>query len=417
MCRMNAPLAHPQASPSTTPLSRPRARRVITLRRLIFWLFGGFVINVGVAITIAGCVDPTTGFVSSASATDVEDHWNVTRFDRPGVTLIVSESETGSARSWSSRQVLGPPNTPQPGDVGTAWASSTTDGQVEWLELTYATAVVPRSVKVYESYNPGALFKVVAYRQSDGAPVTAWEGKDPTPVTATIAVGVSEVPLAADFPVQKVRIYLDSAKVPGWNEIDAVGLVDRNGDVQWAAHCKASSVYGQTAPPATEEAWAAPRKLLPTYGDLRDPSLDGTTHVMAGYGWPMISMWESAVAPPGSTPLGITPVTSSYPPVTITSSLPMSTYTPVTPPPSPAVLPTKLGVPHHAAWPGITVNTLVFAPLVALLHFLVVVPRRFITEVARVRRGACIRCGYDLGYDFRAGCPECGWRREANTPV
>jgi hypothetical protein len=39
------------------------------------------------------------------------------------------------------------------------------------------------------------------------------------------------------------------------------------------------------------------------------------------------------------------------------------------------------------------------------------VPRRFLVEVSRLRRGCCVVCGYDVGYDFFAGCPECGWKR------
>ena len=31
----------------------------------------------------------------------------------------------------------------------------------------------------------------------------------------------------------------------------------------------------------------------------------------------------------------------------------------------------------------------------------------------RRRRGACLQCGYDLRGELDAGCPECGWRREA----
>ena len=31
----------------------------------------------------------------------------------------------------------------------------------------------------------------------------------------------------------------------------------------------------------------------------------------------------------------------------------------------------------------------------------------------RRRRGRCIKCGYDLRGNLSQGCPECGWRREA----
>jgi quinoprotein glucose dehydrogenase len=44
------------------------------------------------------------------------------------------------------------------------------------------------------------------------------------------------------------------------------------------------------------------------------------------------------------------------------------------------------------------------------------IPRRFVRDLARLRRGACIACGYDLNYDFPKGCPECGWRRGATDP-
>ena len=56
----------------------------------------------------------------------------------------------------------------------------------------------------------------------------------------------------------------------------------------------------------------------------------------------------------------------------------------------------------------------------AVLALLILWPRRFIIEVSRMRRGCCVACGYDLGYDFLRGCPECGWRRsngtDADTP-
>jgi hypothetical protein len=71
-------------------------------------------------------------------------------------------------------------------------------------------------------------------------------------------------------------------------------------------------------------------------------------------------------------------------------------------------------VPLRPIWSGLAVNTLFYAAIWAGIYAALVVPRRFVREVARFRRGACIACGYDLGYDFIHGCPECGWRRDAN---
>ena len=123
----------------------------------------------------------------------------------------------------------------------TAWASATQDGQDEWLELEYAEAVEPVAIIVHETYNPGALYKVTAYTET-GMEGELWEGKDPTPVGA--GRGISQVKVRPRFKTKRIRIHLKSTKVPGWNEIDAVGIKDTKGKIHWAVKAKASSTYG-----------------------------------------------------------------------------------------------------------------------------------------------------------------------------
>jgi hypothetical protein len=69
-------------------------------------------------------------------------------------------------------------------------------------------------------------------------------------------------------------------------------------------------------------------------------------------------------------------------------------------------------MPLRPIWRGLLVNVAVYSTAWWLLWLAVTAPRRFIRQVSRFRSGCCIECGYDLGYDFMAGCPECGWRRE-----
>jgi hypothetical protein len=47
-------------------------------------------------------------------------------------------SPVRSKRSGGPEQATGPPDTPRAGDISTAWASQTADGQDEWLRLHYA---------------------------------------------------------------------------------------------------------------------------------------------------------------------------------------------------------------------------------------------------------------------------------------
>lgn len=142
--------------------------------------------------------------------------------------------------NWSPEQATGPPDTPGAGDIVTAWASATPDGQDEWLLLEYTEPVVPTAVLVHETFNPGALVRVTAFRL-DGQEVEVWQGRDPTPVGA--GRGVSEIKFKAGFKINRVRIHLASTRVPGWNEIDAVGLRDTEGKVHWARTAEASSTF------------------------------------------------------------------------------------------------------------------------------------------------------------------------------
>ncbi len=83
-------------------------------------------------------------------------------------------------RNWGPEQATGEPDTTMAGDIVTAWASASQDGQEEWLMLEYGEFVAPTAVLVHETFNPGALYRVTAFRP-DGEEVELWKGADPTP--------------------------------------------------------------------------------------------------------------------------------------------------------------------------------------------------------------------------------------------
>jgi hypothetical protein len=146
-------------------------------------------------------------------------------------------------RNWGPEQATGAPDTwPQQGDIVTAWASKTPDGQQEWLLLEYARPVVPSEVHIYETFNPGAVVRVTAFTLG-GEEVEAWKGQDPT--AAGSGKGISKIRLKVKFKTNRIKVYLDSPAVQGWNEIDAVGLVDQKGKNQWATAAEASSTFAQ----------------------------------------------------------------------------------------------------------------------------------------------------------------------------
>ena len=71
---------------------------------------------------------------------------------------------------------------------------------------------------------------------------------------------------AGNVRAQSVKVYLDTARVPGWNEIDAVQIIGRDGSKQWATTSRASSSY-----PDRES--LGPRATGSPNGPLSSPTL------------------------------------------------------------------------------------------------------------------------------------------------
>jgi hypothetical protein len=149
-------------------------------------------------------------------------------------------------RSWGPEQIEGEPDTQGFGDITTAWASGSQDDQVEWLELGYGEAVVPEEIHVYETYNPGALSAIVGITE-DGRNVQLWRGRDPTQPGS--GGGISKIRVRERAAVNRLRLTIQSDHVPGWNEIDAVGIVDADGRTHWAVAAAASSTYASGKEP------------------------------------------------------------------------------------------------------------------------------------------------------------------------
>jgi hypothetical protein len=140
--------------------------------------------------------------------------------------------------SWNAVQITGPPDTPLAGDLVTAWASKQPDMGEVWIELEYAQAVTPDAVRVHETYNPGAIARVLAQRP-DGSWALLWEGT----ATASPAPTWFEPRLeTVRFSTTRIRLIVDTSRVEGWNEIDAVELIG-DGRRQWAIGAQAASNY------------------------------------------------------------------------------------------------------------------------------------------------------------------------------
>lgn len=159
----------------------------------------------------------------------------------PSASRATSEGITAQ-RHWGPEQALGEPNTSQAGDIITAWASATADGANEWLSMGFGSGYVPKEIHVYETYNPGALSKVIGIT-AQGEEHVLWEGADPTPVGSGMGKSIIRVNNERNQAFERIKLYIDSRRVAGWNEIDAVALLDPEGATHWATSAEASSSY------------------------------------------------------------------------------------------------------------------------------------------------------------------------------
>ena len=116
--------------------------------------------------------------------------------------------------SWAASQATG-------GPTRKAWAPQSKDGATEWLELTYAQAVNPTGIDIWEFNGPGFVTKVEGFDQKKNGWTKLWDGVDPT----NHAPRAFSPPLAkTSLSTNRIRLTVNTA-VPEWNEIGAVALV------------------------------------------------------------------------------------------------------------------------------------------------------------------------------------------------
>src|SRR5205814_2836329 len=66
-----------------------------------------------------------------------------------------------SADDWSAMRALGPPDVfPKSGDLPNAWASLLPDAPTEFIEVAFDKPQRASAVKVYETFNPGAISRI-----------------------------------------------------------------------------------------------------------------------------------------------------------------------------------------------------------------------------------------------------------------
>lgn len=150
--------------------------------------------------------------------------WNVTApvLQESGITwaseLVAFSSQYSTSASGAHRALGAPDVFPRHADSPAAWAPAERDAGLEFVDLRFAPTRAS-AVVIVETMNPGALARVEDI--SAGRPaVVLWEGTSAFHESARVLT----VELAEPRTIDAVRVVLDTRRVAGWNELDAVGL-------------------------------------------------------------------------------------------------------------------------------------------------------------------------------------------------
>jgi hypothetical protein len=136
---------------------------------------------------------------------------------------VINYSSQYASVAWSASQATGSVNTyPLYGDITTAWATATSDASREYISLGYSNPQPVSQILVYETYNCGAVDTIYLRNANTNTwnIVYTTTAASLSPVSRVLNVIIP----TTSYPVNGVRLALNSGAVPGWNEIDAVQI-------------------------------------------------------------------------------------------------------------------------------------------------------------------------------------------------
>jgi outer membrane protein OmpA-like peptidoglycan-associated protein len=132
---------------------------------------------------------------------------------------------TNQGPQYRAIQVLGSPNkTPQIGQTVCAWSSSGADTYAEeFIKVGFENPMKIKQICIAENFNPGAVVRVLAYDSTDTEYLIHENKEDgPTEKGRMWNIIIPETP----YKVYAVKLIVAPAKVPGYNQIDAIGISD-----------------------------------------------------------------------------------------------------------------------------------------------------------------------------------------------
>ena len=138
--------------------------------------------------------------------------------------VAVSSQKSEGKEPFSPSQVLSTPNALPLGQISNdAWIPRK-EGANEFIEVRFARSVAAQQVTVVENFNPGSVTKVELV-DTKGVHHEVYSNNNPGPLPEAFRTLEIKFP-AAEYRTLGVVVRMNTAKVEGVNQIDAIGIAD-----------------------------------------------------------------------------------------------------------------------------------------------------------------------------------------------
>lgn len=152
--------------------------------------------------------------------------WAQKTFWASKIVAFSSEyADTKTTKEYRAVQVLGKPNKlPQIGYSACAWQPLTQDNslQEEYVIVSFDTLMPIRQIAIAENFGQGCITRIDAFDERFQIKPIWSNNASPSGETGKMLnIILNQV---TSFKVKSIRVSLNTAKVKGWNQIDAIGI-------------------------------------------------------------------------------------------------------------------------------------------------------------------------------------------------
>lgn len=141
---------------------------------------------------------------------------------------VLGYSSQLSTTKFSANQVLGEPSVmPDFGFSNCSWTPKTQNSLIdEWIKVAFKNPINVQQIIINENYNPGAISKIILY-DSAGFEYLVYNKYELYPLSEKGRIFNVFIP-PTHYRVYALKLILLTEKIPGWNQIDAIGISNSN---------------------------------------------------------------------------------------------------------------------------------------------------------------------------------------------